>query len=93
MAGKMNFGGSFGDWEEIDSPDRGRDSDAPLSKPQRVAPETDVLKRKVAADTGPSERSSEHSSLVRAKKRGTRDSDVNAKTFVISGNKIVGSQG
>jgi hypothetical protein len=94
MAGKADFSGSFGNWEEMDSSDRAADSAVPMSKPQRIAPETDVLKRKVAADSGQSQRSlSEHSTLVRAKKKGTKDTDVNAKTFVFSGNKIVGTQG
>ncbi|WFU80757.1 hypothetical protein QA645_41165 [Bradyrhizobium sp. CIAT3101] len=102
MAGKMNFSGPFGNWEELDSSDRGIDSAVPLSKPQRVAPEDDVLKRKFATDSSKTYRAdpgqsqiseSEHSILIRAKKKGTKDTDVNAKTFVISGNKIVGTQG
>lgn len=94
MAGKSDFSGSFENWEPLDSSPQGQDSAAPTSKPQRVAPETDVLKRKFAADSDRSQGSlSEHSTLVRAKKKGTKDTDVNAKTFVFSGNKIVGSQG
>jgi hypothetical protein len=95
MAGKSDyFSGSFGNWEALDSPTQGLDSVGPASKPQRVAPETDDLKRKIAVDSSGSKRPlSEHSTLVRAKKKGTKDTDVNAKTFVFSGNKIVGTQG
>jgi hypothetical protein len=94
MAGKSDyFSGSFGNWEPMDSSAQGQDS-GPISKPQRVAPEAEVLKRKFSVDSGRSQRSSsEHSTLVRAKKKGTKDTDVNAKTFVISGNKIIGTQG
>jgi len=56
-----------------------------------VAQEWSKVARKYAADSGGSGSPSEHSILVRAKKKGSRDTDVNAKTFVLSGNKIVGS--
>ncbi|UQR61336.1 hypothetical protein LRP30_30930 [Bradyrhizobium sp. C-145] len=94
MAGKSDlFSGPLEDWEPLDSPPKGLDSNAPPPKPDRVAQEWSKVARKYAADSGGSGSPSEHSTLVRAKKKGSRDTDVNAKTFVLSGNKIVGSQG
>ncbi|WP_128942542.1 hypothetical protein [Bradyrhizobium zhanjiangense] len=94
MAGKPDyFSGPLEDWEPVDSPPKGLDSSTPPAKPDRVAQEWSKVARKYAADSGRSGSSSEHSTLVRAKKKGSRDTDVNAKTFVLSGNKIVGSQG
>ncbi|WP_342724172.1 hypothetical protein AAFG07_34620 [Bradyrhizobium sp. B097] len=94
MAGKSDFfSGPLEGWEPLDSPPKGRDSSAPPSKPDRVAQEWTKVARKYAADSAGSGSSSEHATLVRAKKKGSRDTDVNAKTFVLSGNKIVGSQG
>ncbi|TWB64501.1 hypothetical protein FBZ94_10241 [Bradyrhizobium sacchari] len=94
MAGKSDpFNGPLEGWEPLDSPPKGLDSSAPLPKPDRVAQEWTKVARKYAADSAGSGSSSEHATLVRAKKKGSRDSDVNAKTFVLSGNKIVGTQG
>ncbi|MCP3385998.1 hypothetical protein NLM31_37005 [Bradyrhizobium sp. CCGUVB4N] len=96
MAGKPDyFSGALEGWEPIDSPPRGQDAAArPPEKPDRVAQEFVKVARKYASDAVvKDERASEHSSLVRAKKKGSVDNDVSAKTFVVSGNKIVGSQG
>ncbi|OSJ13538.1 hypothetical protein BST63_16480 [Bradyrhizobium canariense] len=83
------------DWEPIDSPSKGVDSVAkPAQKADRVAEEFVKVAKKYASDSDTSSgQSLEHSTLVRAKKKGSLDSDVNSKTFVLSGNKIVGSQG
>ncbi|MDH2406350.1 hypothetical protein QCM77_41735 [Bradyrhizobium sp. SSUT18] len=96
MAGKSDyFSGALEGWEPIDSPTRGQDAAArPAEKPDRVAQEFVKVARKYASDAVvKDERTSEHSTLVRAKKKGSVDNDVSAKTFVVSGNKIVGSQG
>jgi len=95
MTGKSDiFTGSMDDWEPIDSASKGIDSvTKPGQKADRVAEEFVKVARKYAADNDASGQSSEHSTLVRAKKKGSLDSDVNSKTFVLSGNKIVGSQG
>jgi hypothetical protein len=96
MTGKPDFfSGPLEGWEPIDSPPKEMDStQLPAEKPDRVAQEFVRVARKYASDAGASSKDiSEHAALVRAKKKGTVDSDVSAKTFVVSGNKIVGSQG
>jgi hypothetical protein len=102
MTQKSNpFSGVFGDWEPIDTPaSKSLDfSDRPLSRPDRVALEHDALVDKYLGNN-PHEReeagksdSSEHATFERRKKKGALDNDVNAKTFIVSGNKIIGSQG
>jgi hypothetical protein len=99
MTGKTDiFSGSMDDWETVDSTSKGIDSVAkPSQKPDRVAQEFDKVAKKADKRLTDSDasvgRDSEHSTLVRAKKKGSLDNDVNSKTFVLSGNKIVGSQG
>jgi len=96
MAGKSSiFNGSFEDWEPIDSPSKGMDSPTLAEKPDRVASEFSKVAKKYATDSDAPGASFtfEHATLQRAKKKGTLDSEINAKTFVLSGNKIVGSQG
>jgi len=95
MTGKSSiFSGSFEDWEPVDSPSKGVDSPAPAEKPDRVASEFSKVVEKYGADSdAPGGFASEHATLLRAKKKGALDNDVNAKTFVFSDNKIVGSQG
>lgn len=98
MSGKSDlFKDELSAWEAIDSP-AGLDSSSFSGKAQRVAPETTVLKEKVERDArsgrlGSEAVPTEHATFVRAKKKGTRDNDVNAKTFVFSGSKPVGAQG
>jgi hypothetical protein len=95
------FKGSMGDWEPVEPPSQKKfdSGERPLSKPNRVARERKVLVDKYLSDasgvaTEAAEGSNkDHATLVRAKKKGTLDNEVNAKTFVVSGNKIVGSQG
>jgi len=95
MAGNKDvFSGPLEGWEPIDSASAGVDSTKLSQKPDRVAQEFVKVARKYAAGRDASrEESTEHSTLVRAKKKGTLDTDVSAKTFVFSGNKVVGSQG
>jgi hypothetical protein len=95
MAKKSDvFGGALEGWEPIDSPPRTLDSTTLSRQTDRVAQEFVNVARKYAQDETPTPtQASEHSSLVRAKKKGSLDNDVSAKTFVVSGNKIVGSQG
>ena len=98
MAGKGNSSSGLPKgWEQIDSPrKKGMDSAAtPFQEPDRVAQEFVKIARKYAADNaGSADQSQEHSRLIRAKKAGSLDSDVNAKTFVLSkNNKLIGSQG
>jgi hypothetical protein len=104
------FSGAMADWEPLPpSTVKSLDtSDRPLSKPDRVAKEHNVLLEKYIQGTREQSRPfggagtrdaanstsvSGHVTLVRAKKKGALDNDVNAKTFVISGDKIIGSQG
>jgi hypothetical protein len=96
MAKKMDFSsGPLEGWEAIDSPRKDLDSAAtPFQQPDRVAQEFVKVARKYAADNaGSTNESLEHSTLIRAKKKGSLDSDVNSKTFVLSGSKVIGSQG
>lgn len=102
MAKKANpLLGLSGDWEEVAAPNANAvdSTDRPLSKPDRTARELDVLTGKYVKGTvkqgNPHGKAAtlDHGTFVRMKKKGTLDNDVNAKTFVISGNKIIGSQG
>jgi hypothetical protein len=107
MAKKASpFSGLMADWEPVATPSEGTvdSSDRPLSKPDRVAKELDVLTEKYGKNAPeplkrgakaslPGNPHPEHATLVRMKKKGSLDSDVNAKTFVVSDNKIVGYQG
>lgn len=97
MTGKPSiFNGPLEGWEAVESPAKGLDSSGrPTQAPDRVAREFTEIAKKYAAgkDISGSDGSDEHASLLRAKKKGSLDSDVNSKTFVLSGNKIVGSQG
>jgi hypothetical protein len=103
MAGNLKdlLAETMPDWDVVDAPAaRPLDnSERPLSRPDRVAHETDEVREKYlgvadnnaaspyAADADP------HATLFRAKKKGTIDAEVNTKTFVVSNGKIVGSQG
>jgi hypothetical protein len=94
------FSGAMADWEPVEQPRRGLDSLGRVSaEADHVAKEFTIVSRKYGKDsaasmaTTRSSDSSEHATLVRAKKKGSMDNDVNAKTFVVSGDKIVGSQG
>jgi hypothetical protein len=103
--GSRLFTGAMGDWEPVTgrAPNPADSGDRPLSKPDRVAKEQRVLVDKYLGNAAPKtakkvgnphvDSTVKHSQLVRAKKKGALDDDTNAKTFVVSGNKIVGSQG
>ena len=104
--GSKLFTGVLADWAPVTTKPKGKvdAAERPLSKPDRVASEQRVLADKYLGDKA-KKRSArnvgnphvdanvEHSELVRAKKKNTLDNDTNAKTFVVSANKIVGSQG
>ena len=90
------FSGPLEDWEAVELPAKGLDSAGrPTQTPDRTAREFTEIAKKYAAgkDLSGSDGFDQHASLLRAKKKGSLDSDVNSKTFVLSGNKIVGSQG
>ena len=104
---KSPFTGDMSDWTAVTSKPRSKidSADRPLSKPDRVAREQQVVVDKYLSDQ-PAARTAkrfgnphagsrtDHAELVRAKKKGALDDDTNAKTFVVTrGNKIVGSQG
>ena len=98
------FKGAMVDWQPVTSkaPAKVDATDRPLSKPDRIAKEQRVVVDKYLGNKAPPgkrignphvDSSVRHSRLLRAKKKGALDDDTNAKTFVVSANKIVGSQG
>jgi hypothetical protein len=101
------FKGDMAGWEPVQSPATHADdsSDRPLSAPDRVARERPVLIEKYLGDANPPANEAnpskprnprdddQHATLQRMKKKNALDTDVNAKTFVITDGKIVGSQG
>jgi hypothetical protein len=95
------FSGAFKDWEPVKSSPKSIDSYRVTSKPDRVAQEPRVVVEKYLGQdaAGPAKKirgnphGLGHSEFRVAKKKGALDSNVSAKTFVVSKNKIVGSQG
>jgi hypothetical protein len=95
------FSGAFKDWEPVKSSPKSIDSYRGASKPDRVAQEARVVVEKYLGEDAPSPAKKirgnphglGHSELRVAKKKGAMDSNVSAKTFVVSRNKIIGSQG
>ena len=100
------FTGAMSDWElaptkpasAVDSAGR------PLSKADRFAKEQNVVVEKyLGEDEGKrapkplgnphADAALEHSTLIRARKKGSVDSDSDAKTMVVRNNKIIGVQG
>jgi hypothetical protein len=95
------FSGAFKDWVPVKSPSKAIDSvRRAAAKPDRVAVEQRVIVEKyLGADAAKSSKKIKgnphglgHSEFRLAKKKGL-DSNVSAKTFVVSKNKIIGSQG
>jgi len=111
MAKKSRPGsGVLTGWEPIEEQaPKAPGQDRPLSKPDRIAPEFDLLTTKygegeaqvakelaqreniVAPDSDAA--APDRVALTRMKKKGALDNDVGAKTFVVQGKKIIGSQG
>jgi hypothetical protein len=101
------FSGEMSDWELVPKRKAGRSdyaSDQPPSKPDRVAKEQREVVEKYLGDnaakrTGKplgnphADAGVEHSTLIRAKKKGAVDSEADAKTMVVRNNKIIGVQG
>jgi hypothetical protein len=101
------FSGEMSDWELVPKKRAGRSaysSDEPPSKADRVAKEQrDVVQKYLGDDaakrTGKprgnphADAGVEHSTLIRAKKKGAVDNDADAKTMVVRNNKIIGVQG
>jgi hypothetical protein len=98
------FKGDMADWTPVTTKRPGKidSADRPRSEPDRVAAEQRVVMDKylgARAKTGKRlgnphvDGTVKHAQLVRARKKGALDNDTNAKTFVVTANKIVGSQG
>ena len=101
MAKKSSGAGAFADWVTVKVP-KGVDTTRPLPKSDRVAQEPRVVVEKYLGADAPkpgkklrgNPHGLGHAQLELRKKKGSSlDGPVGTKTFVLTKNKIVGTQG